>query len=204
VTPPVQQLLAGPIDGIRRSPVGLLQFGPAFLLRIGHPTLAAKKGGVESQDELTVGGDQEVEVVGEVLAEGEGLEAIQDHGLFELEVVQTLGVEGQGLAGESGVAVGQQSGRDTQGATGLAQTRTTDQEVLNQTVVDGTMDPVVDVEGTTGEALAAVAALEAGHGSQDLGGTKPLAVEPGKGGIRGDLVGGAVFVGTEGRGEGHG
>ena len=76
---------------------------------------------MQTKDELRLGSDQQVEVVGMVLAEGEGLKAIQDQGLAEAEVPQSLGVESQGLAAESQVPVGQQSGGDSQGTAGLAE-----------------------------------------------------------------------------------
>ncbi len=199
-----QQPLAGLVDGIGRSLVGLLQDGTAALLGLGHPPLASQRCPVESQDELAVGGDQQMEVVRVVLAGGEGLEAVQDQGLAEAEVLQAAGVEHQGLPCQTGVAVGQKPGGDPQGAAGLTQSRAADQQVLDQTVVEGPVDPVVDVEGAAGEAAAARETLEAGNRSQDPGGPGSPAAEPGKLRILRILVGGTGRIGAEGRREGHG
>jgi len=75
---------------------------------------------VETQDKLTIRGHQKVHVVGVVLAEGERLEAVEDHALLEFEIFESLGLEDEGLVGKTHVTIGQKSGGDPKSSTGLA------------------------------------------------------------------------------------
>jgi len=58
---------------------GGLKEGPASFLFLGHPTLPAQFCIGEGIEEVGVSADSDVEVAGIVLAELEGLEAVDDH-----------------------------------------------------------------------------------------------------------------------------
>jgi len=114
-----QQFLAGLKDGIRRGLIASLEKAPFALLFFGHPAFASQNRGMETQHKLTIGSDQKVEVIGMVLAEGKGLETIENQRLGQAKVFEALGLESQGLAAEANMTIGQESGRNTEGAATL-------------------------------------------------------------------------------------
>jgi hypothetical protein len=113
-------------------------------------------------------------------------------------------MEDHGLTGEAEVTIGDQPGGDLQGAAGLSETGTADQKVLDQLIVDGAMNPVVDAEGTARETGPAVATLEPGDRTDDLGVAETPTDEPRGGRIWYFEVGGTVTIGAEGGNELHG
>jgi hypothetical protein len=87
-------------------------------------------------------------------------------------------MENEGLAGQPGVAVGQKVGGNPEGAAGLTYPGSPNKEILDEAVVEGSMGPVIKVEGALGESPTTEGAAEALDGTDDLGGAETDLSEP--------------------------
>ncbi len=103
-----------------RSAEALLELRAALLLPGRHAALAAELGVGEAVEEVRVGSDGRVEVHGRVLAELEGLEAVDDERLGQGALRAEALVEEQTVAAEAFDLAQDRGGRDVELAGDLA------------------------------------------------------------------------------------
>ncbi len=131
------------------------------LLLLGHAALAVELGKGGSIDELGIGAGDDIDVIGMVVAEGFGFEAVESEVFLKDMVFQDLGIGGYMLAAQAHKAVGDGIGRTFEVAGGGTETGGSICEQLEFLVIDDAFGVVVEAEGLFTEGAAAVGAAEA-------------------------------------------
>jgi hypothetical protein len=175
-----------------------LELGPASLLLVGHTSLAPEGDMIDAIDELGLGADQEMDIVGEELGDAEALETIRDEVLRGEARGGETGVEGEGLASGSGDAVGDGVRGGVDSAAEGAEAGGGDEAQQEVGIGDMAFSIVVETEGLGGEGMTAGVATEARDEAEGGGEIGAPRLEVGIGGSGVDAMMDTVCLGAEG------
>ena len=143
--------------GIRSSELELELCSPGLLCP-RHASLASQLGIGEGIEEVGVGADGEVEVEGEILAELEGFESVDDERFVEVRGVETL--EEQAMTAETFYLAHDRRGSDVEFACDLTESGAAEGSMEEHGQEVGELEPVGGGEGLCGEVAVAVEAEE--------------------------------------------
>ena len=150
-----EQLSEGAFDGVSGEIQLWIQHLTAFSLCRGLSALATKQRVVESEDELRALTCEDMNIVREVLRYTEVLKPVSDEILGEVHLLKQLTYDLQRASGETGETVlnGLGGGEEVSGeaADGVACTEQREEAA----VVEVTVSPVVEGEGTAREGAVA-------------------------------------------------
>lgn len=132
----------------------------------------------EVDDELGMGGEGDGDVGGEELGGFEGDKAVDTDVVGEVGVGEDVAVEGDGLAGESFEAVGDEAEGEAAGAADGSEAFTVGEAAQEGFEGDGALEVIGEAKGLDREGGVTAGALVARHASEGLGEIASFCVSP--------------------------